>query len=144
MKIGELARLAGCKVETVRYYEREGLLAAPLRDGSNNYRHYDSHHLETLLFIRRCRTLDMTHEEIRVLLQARSQPDVDCGTVNALIDRHLHHVQEKIRELNALEQQLTALGSHCHAGRAARHCGILRELEQTDDLQAVTSLTRGL
>ena len=58
MKIGELARQAGCQVETVRYYEREGLLQPAIRDQTNNYRHYDSTHLERLMFIRRCRALD--------------------------------------------------------------------------------------
>ena len=133
MKIGELARQAGCAVETVRYYEREGLLQAALRDQSNNYRHYDHAHVDRLMFIRRCRALDMTHEEIRVLLQARSQPDADCGTVNAVINTHLHHVQARIRELSMLEKQLYDLQSHCHANRAARDCGILRELEQAEE-----------
>jgi len=133
MKIGELARQAGCPVETVRYYEREGLLQAALRDQANNYRHYDSAHLERLMFIRRCRALDMTHEEIRVLLQARSQPDADCGMVNDLINEHLLHVQARIRELNMLETQLCELQSHCNANRATRECGILRELEQADE-----------
>lgn len=133
MKIGELARQAGCPVETVRYYEREGLLQAALRDQTNNYRHYDSAHLERLMFIRRCRALDMTHEEIRVLLQARSQPDADCGTVNALINEHLNHVQARIRELNMLEKQLFELHGHCNANRATRDCGILRELEQAEE-----------
>ncbi|RAT14267.1 Cd(II)/Pb(II)-responsive transcriptional regulator [Lonsdalea populi] len=133
MKIGELARQAGCPVETVRYYEREGLLQAALRDPSNNYRYYNVLHLERLMFIRRCRALDMTHEEIRVLLQARSQPDADCGTVNALINEHLHHVQDRIRELNMLEKQLSELKSLCNVSRATRDCGILRELQQSEE-----------
>ncbi|PLR29214.1 Cd(II)/Pb(II)-responsive transcriptional regulator [Chimaeribacter arupi] len=140
MKIGELARQAGCLVETVRYYEREGLLQPVIRDQANNYRHYDSAHLERLMFIRRCRTLDMTHDEIRVLLRARSQPDADCGTVNALIDEHLRHVQTRICELNMLEKQLNELRSHCNANRATRDCGILRELEQTEEPEHVSSV----
>jgi len=137
MKIGELARQAGCPVETVRYYEHEGLLQAAFRDQTNNYRHYNSAHLERLMFIRRCRALDMTHEEIRALLKARSQPDADCGTVNALINEHLHHVQARIRELNMLEKQLYELRSHCNANRPTRDCGILRELEQAEESDAV-------
>lgn len=129
MRIGELARQVGYPVETIRYYEREGLLPAAWRDQNNNYRHYDQTHLEQLLFIRRCRALDMTHQEIRVLLQARHQPDADCGAVNALINEHLHHVQERIRELNRLEAQLRELQNHCSADGATGECGILRELE---------------
>lgn len=133
MKTGELARQAGCRVETVRYYEREGLLPAALRDGTNNYRHYDEAHLERLRFILRCRALDMTHEEIRALLTARSQPDADCGTVNRVIDAHLSQVRTRIQELQALEDQLTALRSRCNSRRATRDCGILRKLEQTEE-----------
>ena len=64
MKIGELATLTGCPVETIRYYEREGLLPAPSRS-AGNYRQYDTAHVERLSFIRHCRSLDMTQEEIR-------------------------------------------------------------------------------
>ena len=69
MKIGELAQSARCSVETVRYYEKEGLLPAPER-GQNNYRIYGTAHVERLRLIRNCRALDMTLEEIRVLLMA--------------------------------------------------------------------------
>ncbi|SMF33153.1 Cd(II)/Pb(II)-responsive transcriptional regulator [Pseudogulbenkiania subflava] len=135
MKIGELAKQVGCPVETVRYYEREGLLPAALRDSVNNYRHYDHSHLERLLFIRRCRALDMTHEEIRVLLQARVEPDASCESINELIDAHLHHVQARISELKALEEQLAELRGHCQTAQATRDCGILRELDQPADAE---------
>lgn len=131
MKIGELARRAGCPVETVRYYEKEALLPEPLRDQANNYRSYDTPHLERLLFIRRCRALDMTHEEIRALLQARNRQDGDCASIDAVISEHLRHVQLRIQELQALEQQLMALNQHCNADRTVNDCGILRELELT-------------
>ncbi|WP_226813792.1 MerR family transcriptional regulator, partial [Bordetella pertussis] len=67
MKIGELARTAGTTVETVRYYEKEGLLPAPER-GLNNYRSYGEAHVERLRLIRNCRALDMTQDEIRTVL----------------------------------------------------------------------------
>lgn len=130
MKIGELAKQTGCPVETVRYYEREGLLTAALRDEGNNYRRYDHRHLERLTFIRRCRALDMTHGEIRSLLQARVEPDASCESINELIDDHLKHVQARIFELKALEAQLRELRGQCQDARATRHCGILRELDQ--------------
>ena len=133
MKIGELASQAGCLVETVRYYEREGLLPAAVRDEANNYRRYEHSHLERLTFIRRCRALDMTHDEIRALLQARAEPDASCESINELIDAHLEHVQARVAELKALEAQLTALRRQCHAARATRDCGILRELEHPGD-----------
>ena len=74
MKIGELARLAGSNVETIRYYEREGLLPKPGRS-EGNYRIYGPMHLERLTFIRHCRGLDMTLDEIRTLLHFKESPE---------------------------------------------------------------------
>ena len=105
MKIGELAGRTQCPVETIRYYERIGLLAPPQR-GANNYRSYGERHAERLQFIRHCRALDMGLEEIGLLLDARDQPDGDCTDVNALLDRHIEQVAGKIAELTALERQL--------------------------------------
>lgn len=130
MKIGELARQAGCGVETVRYYERVGLLPPPEREAQNNYRHYQARHLQLLLFIRRCRTLDLTQEEIRQLLAARQQPDAGCEAINQLVDAHLAQVRARLTELQALEQQLLALRGQCQASLTTRECGILKELEQ--------------
>lgn len=129
MKTGELASKAGSKVETVRYYEKQGLLQRPHRNEANNYRQYDRSHLERLIFIRRCRTLDMTHDEIRAILQARDDKDKDCGCIDEIIAGHLVHVQSRIKELLALEQQLMALKDYCHADRKVDECGILRELD---------------
>lgn len=135
MKIGELAKQVGFTVETIRYYEKEGVLHPALRDPANNYRRYDHSHLERLIFIRRCRTLAMTHDEIQVLLQARIQPDASCETINELIDEHIHHVQARIAELQILETQLIELRGQCRAAHTTRDCGILRELDHpTDDL----------
>ena len=134
MKLGELAKLAACPVETVRYYEREGLLPPALRQQSNNYRRYSQAHLERLIFIRRCRSLDMTHDEIRALLDARQQPEASCASINALIDAHLHHVQARMAELQALEAQLIALRAQCQTALTTRECGILHQLDQPGDL----------
>ncbi|GHD81963.1 Cd(II)/Pb(II)-responsive transcriptional regulator [Vogesella fluminis] len=133
MQIGELASLAGCPVATVRYYEREGLLPAAVRNENNNYRQYNHSHLDRLTFIRHCRSLDMTHAEIRALLEARQQPDASCESINELIDAHLLHVQARMAELRALEAQLADLRSQCHAAKATRDCGILRGLDHPGD-----------
>lgn len=129
MKIGELAKVTGTQVETIRYYEREGLLAAPARtDG--NFRIYDDTHIERLSFIRHCRSLDMALDEIRVLLRFKDAPAENCGQVNTLLDAHIGHVADRIRELRALERQLRSLRKRCHEARDAAHCGILNELSQ--------------
>lgn len=95
MKIGDLARVTFCSVETVRYYERAELLPAPARS-SGNYRLYGSAHVERLRFIRHCRSLDMTHDEIRTLLAFRDAPDKECNEVNALLDEHIGHVPVEV------------------------------------------------
>lgn len=127
MKIGALATLAQTQVETVRYYEREGLLPqAPRSDG--NYRIYGPEHVERLAFIRHCRSLDMALDEIRVLLRFKDSPGTDCGDVNALLDAHIGHVVTRIHELQQLEQQLKGLRQQCAGVQDVAHCGILSGL----------------
>lgn len=129
MKIGELALAAQTQVETIRYYEREGLLPlAPRSEG--NYRIYGPEHAERLAFVRHCRSLDMTLDEIRVLLRFKDEPQAECGEVNALLDEHIGHVATRIRELRQLEKQLKALRQQCVDVREAEHCGISNELVQ--------------
>jgi Cd(II)/Pb(II)-responsive transcriptional regulator len=127
LKIGELARRTGTQVETIRYYERERLLPEPSRT-EGNYRVYDTSHAERLSFIRHCRALDMTLDEIRVLLRFRDAPDVNCSEVNELLDAHIGHVAERIGDLQRLEKQLKSLRRLCRRAEAAKDCGILHEL----------------
>jgi Cd(II)/Pb(II)-responsive transcriptional regulator len=129
MKIGELARLTGAQVVTIRYYEREGLLPETART-EGNYRVYGHAHVERLSFIRNCRSLDMTLDEIRVLLRFKDSSSEDCGAVNELLDQHVGHVTSRIRELRQLERQLLDLRALCLEARDAKHCGILNELTQ--------------
>jgi Cd(II)/Pb(II)-responsive transcriptional regulator len=130
MKIGELALAAQTQVETVRYYEREGLLPqAPRSEG--NYRIYGAEHVERLAFVRHCRSLDMTLDEIRVLLQFKDEPHAECGAVNALLDEHIGHVATRIRELRQLERQLKALREQCAGIQTAAQCGILDGLARS-------------
>ena len=129
MKIGELARLAGTKVVTIRYYEREGLLPETTRT-EGNYRMYGNAHAERLTFIRNCRSLEMTLDEIRVLLRFKDSPSENCGAVNELLDQHVGHVTSCIRELRRLERQLRDLRDLCLEARDAECCGILNELTQ--------------
>lgn len=129
MKIGELARLAGTNVETIRYYERDGLLPVPARS-EGNYRIYGETHAQRLFFIRRCRGLDMTLDEIRVLLHFKESPLENCADVNRLLDRHIGHVAQRMQELQELERQLKDLRERCGEAREAAHCGILDGLSQ--------------
>jgi Cd(II)/Pb(II)-responsive transcriptional regulator len=131
MKIGELARQTHCPVETIRYYEREGLLPPPARSGGN-YRVYGAAHSERLTFIRNCRTLDMTLDEIRRLLALRDSPEDSCDSVNRLIDEHIEHVGARIASLQALQAQLVELRDGCRASDAGAidECTIVRQLNE--------------
>lgn len=127
MKIGELAQVAQCTVETVRYYEKEGLLPVPQRT-AGNFRVYGPAHVEQLRFIRNCRALDMSMEEIHSLLRLADQPLEGCGAINAVFDQHIAHVDERLRELAQLKQQLVALRERCGSGPTVDACGILQGL----------------
>ena len=127
LKIGELAKHTGLQVETIRYYEREGLLPTPARS-EGNYRLYGSSHSERLQFIRHCRSLDMTLDEIRSLLAFRDAPAESCSAVNLLLDKHIEDVAQRIRELQALQTQLDALRSRCRSVHTAKDCEILHTL----------------
>lgn len=129
MKIGELALEAGCDVQTVRFYEREGLLPQAART-AGNYRIYGPLHKTRLAFIRHCRTLDMTLDEIRMLLRFKDAPHEGCGEVNALLDEHIGQVAQRIRGLKALERELKLLRSQCGQPQQAKDCGILGELSR--------------
>jgi Cd(II)/Pb(II)-responsive transcriptional regulator len=127
MRIGDLAQRAGVDVQTVRYYEREGLLDAPARTPAG-YRNYAPQDVERLTFVRHCRSLDMSLADIRRLLALASKSALSCDHVNALIDAQLERVHAKRLELEALETQLSALRAQCTSGRQIADCGILEEL----------------
>jgi Cd(II)/Pb(II)-responsive transcriptional regulator len=127
LKIGELAKRTDLLVETIRYYEQKGLLPDPPRS-DGNYRLYSDTHLERLQFIRHCRSLDMTLEEIRNLLRFRDAPDQNCGEVNALLDEHIQHVGRRIKELKLLQKNLKGLRNLCRQEQATKDCGILQSL----------------
>lgn len=127
MKIGELAQIAQTTVETVRYYEKEGLLPEPART-AGNFRVYGPAHLERLRFIRNCRALDMSHDEIHTLLDLADEPSEGCGAINTVFDQHIAHVDERIRELMHLKEQLAMLRQQCQTEQAVDACGILQGL----------------
>jgi Cd(II)/Pb(II)-responsive transcriptional regulator len=142
LKIGEPAVRASCPVETIRYYEREDLLPIPMRS-NGNYRVYDKLHVERLLFIRHCRALDMTLEEIRTLLRFRDSPQENCDGANQLLDAHIGHVAARIADLNMLARKLKSLRRRCGEARAARDCGILNKLGETKTRTTLTSNNGG-
>jgi Cd(II)/Pb(II)-responsive transcriptional regulator len=124
MKIGEVSGHATVPVETIRYYEKIGLLLKPDRDASG-YRVYRNAHLNRLLFIKRCRNLDMTQDEIRELIRLSENPEADCQEVDALLARHLSHVRDRLNELANLETALQQLQQACSKTGTVEDCGIM-------------------
>lgn len=126
LSIGALARATGTKVETIRWYERVGLLPHPARS-AGNYRSYGMAHLGRLSFIRRARDLGFSLEQIRALLDLAEQRDQPCGAVDAIARTHLEEVERKIADLQALQRELASLISQCRHGKVAE-CGIVEAL----------------
>jgi len=129
MKIGEFAKLAGCQVVTIRFYEKEGLLIEPERTGSG-YRLYSDSDIERLRFIKHCRRHDMKIAEIRELLAFKDNPKADCGWIGSLVEKHIDNVTEQIESLIQLKKQLKGLRVKCSKGKD--ECGILESLNQAD------------
>lgn len=127
LKIGELAGRLSVPVETIRYYEKEGLLPSPTRT-AGNYRLYDQAAVERLTFIRNCRTLGIALEDVRTLLRAKDRPDAECSAVNQLVDAHIAKIDVHMAELQRLKGSLQALRECCGPARQSRDCGILQEL----------------
>jgi len=124
MKIGDLARAAGTRIVTIRYYEKVGLLPVPDRT-EGNYRTYGAPALDRLRFIRRCRDLGFSLEQVRGLLALASDAERPCGEVDAIIAVHVEEVDRKIADLQALAQQLRNLSASCSGGGTVSNCRIL-------------------
>ena len=126
MKIGELSRATGTNIETIRYYERIGLLPAPDRTAAN-YRSYGDPHRARLTFVRHSRDLGFTIEEIRSLLDLSDDPGRDCSEADRIASRHLAQVEEKIAQLTLLRDELTRIVGRCRGGIAA-DCRVIEAL----------------
>tara|TARA_Y100000114_G_scaffold76807_1_gene70506 strand:+ start:1041 stop:1409 length:369 start_codon:yes stop_codon:yes gene_type:complete len=115
MKIGELSKVTGCSVQTIRHYEKEQLIASAERS-EGNFRLYDEVAVEQLLFIKHCRSLDLSLPEIRQLLGLSRSPGAQCDDVNRMMDRHIEQVEARIQELTKLNEQLRMLRRSCSNG----------------------------
>tara|TARA_R110002049_G_scaffold44303_4_gene129680 strand:+ start:898 stop:1335 length:438 start_codon:yes stop_codon:yes gene_type:complete len=127
MRIGELAHATGISVESVRHYERIGLLPSPERSDAGQ-RRYGPQHLQRLAFVRHCRSLDIALADIARLLEFVDRPEADCDDIDRLVDTQLSRVRTRIEALRRLEAQLETLRGCCGTPRRADQCGILREL----------------
>lgn len=126
--IKELAQQTGLSSDTIRFYEKKKLLKPSFR-ADNNYRYYDEETLKRLVFIKRCRDLDISLNEIESLLELEQQPAQSCQMVNQLIDQHIIQVSEKIKELQNFKKQLKQLRAACNETSRVDSCQILKQLE---------------
>lgn len=133
MRIGELARATGTKAETIRYYEREGILPSADRTDSN-YRDYSAGHLATLNFVRRARELGFSMAQVRELLKLSDHEDNDCADVDQLVKDQLVEVDRKIADLTSLRDELGQMLTSCQADRIG-DCRIVESLGRTRQTQ---------
>lgn len=129
MRIGEIAAATGVNIETIRYYEREGLVPPPGRTAAN-YRSYGESHLKRLTFIRRARDLGFSLSQVRELLDLADDRDRPCEAVDAIAREQRRKVSTKIAELTALRRELDNLIGQCRHGRIAE-CRIIDALAPT-------------
>ena len=108
MRIGQLANALGCTVETIRFYEKQGLLPAPHRT-NGNFRKYNEEHVQRLSFICNCRSLDLSLNEIKTLLSLENHNEQRTEEINRLLDRHIKDVAKRIHELAHLRMKLIEL-----------------------------------
>lgn len=128
MRIKTLADATGVEVDTIRYYEKQGLLPEPARQ-DNGYRDYASTHLERLAFIRHCRALEMPLVDIRTLLGALDAPGEPHPDVDRLVQEQIDKVRVRLQSMRALEKQLLLLQASCGGcSDQGTDCGILKEL----------------
>jgi len=133
MKIGEAAAASGCHLETIRYYERIGLLPKPTRRG-NGYRDYRVSEVEQLRFITRGRGLGFSLDEIRTLLRLAEHAEMPCAEVDRLARQQLAQVEARIRELQSMARELERTIASC-AGESCGECTILSALQQREPSQ---------
>ncbi len=123
--IGAASAMSGVNIETIRYYEREGIVPRPARTPAGR-RVYGDAEIARLRFVRRCRDLGFPIPDIRTLLDLSAGSDAPCADVKALGERHLEGVRRKLDELAGLERALAELVERCDAGRT--DCPMLNRL----------------
>ena len=126
MRIGTLAASCNCPAETIRYYEKIGLLPEPVRT-ANGYRSYDDRHQKWLQFVLRSRALGFTQDEVRRLSNIADQSQPVCADVHQLLVEHIVDVRNKLLDLKRMEKALARLKSKCQDG-TLNDCPVIDEL----------------
>jgi len=127
LSIGELAKETGVKIVTIRYYEQIGVLPRPARTDAN-YRAYSPEHAQRLRFIRRCRDLDFSLDQVRDLLRLSAGNAPSCTEVCRIAERHLEVIESKLADLNRLASELRRISASCNGSRPMAECRIMEAL----------------
>lgn len=127
LKIGDLARRTDTKVVTIRYYERIGLMPTPER-GSGNYRAYAPDAVARLRFIRRCRGLGFSLDQVRELLVLSSSTGMPCDDADRLVTDQLGEVEAKIADLQSIARELRRIASLCEGGGTVSQCRVIQAI----------------
>ena len=131
LSIGQLAKRTDVGVETVRFYEREGLLAEPERRLSG-YRQYQSDTVDRLLFIRRAKELGFTLKEIKELLSLRVDEDKTCADVRQQAEAKMADIEDRIRTLQRMKRALAKVTRQCSGSGPTSECPILESIERKE------------
>jgi DNA-binding transcriptional MerR regulator len=137
-RIGDLAKQTGVKVVTIRFYEQSRLLPACERT-AGNYRVYGQDHLQRLHFVRRCRELGFSIEQIRELVQLSAAALPTCADLCCLAADHLRDVESKIADLKRMAKELRRIGAFCDGKQPSAECGIVAVLSGASGRSPVTS-----
>ena len=132
--INDLAKRTQLPADTIRFYEKKQLIKSSFR-ADNNYKYYDDEMLKRLIFIKRCRSLDMTLHEITQLLEQLQHPEQGCEIIDQLIEEHIQHVETRILELQSFKTQLVELRQSCASDTTIDHCQIVKNLVSTENIE---------
>ncbi len=131
--IGQVAKRAGVGIETIRFYEREGLIAEPERSPSSGYRQYPQNAVRRVLFIRHAKDLGFTLKEIQELLQLRVDPSSTCADVRKQTQSKIADIEQRIGSLEQMKGALNRLAKKCRGRGPTTECPILEELDRWED-----------
>ena len=123
MRIGELEKQSGCDTETIRFYEREGLLSSPLRE-TNGYRNYTESHLVQLNFIRHCRSLGIGLPDVRILRSFQASPELACDGINELIEQQIARIHQQVEIAAIAVAPMQGGAEHARVRGTVAGCGL--------------------
>ncbi|AEG31185.1 heavy metal-responsive transcriptional regulator [Thiomicrospira cyclica] len=125
LTIGKLAKQAGVKTDTLRYYEQLELIL-PAQRSASGYRLYSDNNIKQLAFIRRAQTLGFTLDEIKELLELHQQPSAQCGDIQQRAELKIAQINQRMADLAQIKLGLEQLHAQCHQGASLEQCSLIK------------------